>query len=115
MKKNNSKYSGSYEKLEQAAKDIEGQKYVLRLYVTGATSKSIRAIENIRYICETELKGRYDLQVIDVYQKPSLAKDEQIIALPTLIKKLPLPIRKFVGDLSDMERVLFGLDLRPRK
>ena len=115
MKKNSSKYSGSYEKLSQVAKDIEKQKYILRLYVTGATSKSTRAIENIQHICETELKGRFDLQVIDVYQKPSLAKDEQIIALPTLIKKLPLPIRRFVGDLSDMERVLFGLDIRPKK
>ena len=115
MRKNNAKYSGSYEKLAQAAQDLEGQNYVLRLYVTGATSKSTRAIENLRHICETELKGHYDLQVIDVYQKPSLAKDEQIIALPTLIKKLPLPIIRLVGDLSDMERVLFGLDLKPRK
>ena len=108
-------YSNNYEKLEKAAENLEKQNYVLRLYVTGATSKSTRAIENIRRICETELNGRYDLQIIDVYQKPSLAKDEQIVALPTLVKKLPLPLRKLVGDLSDTERVLFGLDLRPRK
>ena len=115
MKKSNTKYSGSYEKLEQAAKDLKERNYVLRLYVTGATPKSTRAIENIRHICDTELEGRYDLQVIDVYQKPSLAKDEQIIAIPTLIKKLPLPLRRLVGDLSDMERVLFGLDLKPKE
>lgn len=86
--------------------------YVLRLYVTGSTSRSLRAIENIRRICNEHLEGRYDIEVIDIYQQPSLAKDEQIIAAPTLIRKLPLPLRRLVGDLSDEERVLFGLDLR---
>jgi circadian clock protein KaiB len=85
-------------------------KYVLRLYVTGTTVRSQAAIRNIRMICENELKGQCDLKVIDIHQRPALAKGEQIIAAPTLIKKLPLPLRRIVGDLSDHERVLFGLD-----
>lgn len=99
---------------EKAAKDLKKEKYVLRLYVTGATPKSRRAISNIKEICEEHLKGRYELQVIDLYQYPKLAKGEQIIALPTLIKKLPLPIRTLVGELSDTEKVLFGLDIKPK-
>jgi len=90
------------------------EKYVLRLYVTGQTPNSVRAIANIKAICEEHLKGRYDLQVIDIYQRPGLAKDEQILAAPTLIKKLPLPLRRLVGDLSKTERVLLGLDLRAK-
>jgi circadian clock protein KaiB len=88
-------------------------KYLLRLYVTGVTPRSTRAIENIRKICEEHLKGRYDLEVVDIYQQITLARDEQIIAAPTLLKKLPLPLRRIVGDLSDKERVLVGLDVRP--
>ena len=88
---------------------------MLRLYVTGMTPKSIRAVENVRTICEEHLHGRYQLEVIDVYQQPTLAKGEQIIAAPTLIKKLPLPLRKIIGDMSNTERVLLGLDLRPSK
>jgi circadian clock protein KaiB len=91
------------------------EKYCLRLYVTGATPKSQRAIDNIKAICEEHLKGQYELEVIDIYQQPSLAKGDQIIAAPTLIKKLPAPLRKLVGDLSNKERVLLGLDLRPKK
>jgi circadian clock protein KaiB len=91
------------------------EEYVLRLYVAGLTPRSQRAIKNIQKICEEHLKGRYDLEVIDVYQKPVLAKGEQIIAAPTLIKKLPLPLRRFIGDLSDSERILLGLDLRAKK
>jgi circadian clock protein KaiB len=91
------------------------EKYILRLYVAGLTLRSQTAIKNIKKICEEHLKGRYDLEVIDVYQKPVLAKGEQIIAAPTLIKKLPLPLRRFIGDLSDSERILLGLDLRPKK
>lgn len=90
------------------------QEYVLRLYVTGATSRSRRAIVNINAICRDHLHGRYDLQVIDIHQKPALAKDEQIVAAPTLIKCLPLPLRRIIGDLSDREKVLFGLDLKPK-
>jgi circadian clock protein KaiB len=91
------------------------EKYVLRLYIAGLTPRSQKAIGNIKKICEEHLNGRYDLEVIDVYRQPVLAKGEQIIAAPTLIKKLPLPLRRFIGDLSDSERILLGLDLRPKK
>jgi circadian clock protein KaiB len=96
--------------LEEAA--TTPQRYVLRLYVTGSTPRSTKAIANIRALCEAHLRGRYDLEVIDIYQQPVLARGEQIIAAPTLIKKLPAPLRKVVGDLSNVERVLMGLDLR---
>jgi circadian clock protein KaiB len=86
--------------------------YVLRLYVTGSTPRSARAISNIRKICEEHLEGRYDLEVIDITEHPTLAEGEQIIAAPTLIKKLPLPLRRFIGDMSQTERILLGLDLR---
>ncbi len=89
------------------------RKYVLHLYVAGVTLNSTRAIANVRRICESHLKGRYELAVTDIYQQPVLAKGEQIIAAPTLIKKLPLPLRRFIGDMSDTERILVGLDLRP--
>jgi circadian clock protein KaiB len=92
----------------------KSKEYVLRLYVAGSTSKSMRAVANIKEICESSLKNRYDLEVIDIYQQPVLTKGEQIIAAPTLVKKLPLPLRKFIGDMSDTERILVGLDLRPR-
>ena len=96
-----------------ARKPSPAERYVLRLYVTGATGGSARAIENIKMLCEEHLKGRYELQVIDLYQQPGLAKGEQILAAPTLIKKLPLPLRRLVGDMSDARRVIVGLDLRP--
>ena len=99
---------------EEQASKRKDEKYVLRLYVTGQTPKSVRAIANIKAICEEHLKGRYDLQVIDIYQRPALAQDEQILAAPTLIRKLPLPLRRLVGDLSKTERVLLGLDLREK-
>lgn len=88
------------------------EKYVLRLYLTGSTSRSILALTNLKKICEEYLEGRYELEVIDLYQKPSLAKGDQIIAAPTLIKKLPLPFRRIIGDMSDKEKVLLGLDLK---
>jgi circadian clock protein KaiB len=100
-------------RLEEAAAGDE--RYVLRLYVTGQTPRSLRAIENIKRICEKHLRDRYDLEVIDIYQRPSLAAGERIIAAPTLVKSLPAPIRRFVGDLSDTEKILFGLDLIPRE
>src|ERR1700737_3888255 len=78
-----------------------GERYILRLYVTGMTSRSARAVENVRAFCEKHLEGRYDLQVIDVYQQPTLAKSEQLIAAPTLIKKLPLPLRRLISDMSN--------------
>ena len=79
------------------------------------TPKSINAIQNIRKICEENLKGRYELEVIDIYQQPEYAKKEDILAAPTLIKKLPLPLRKFIGDMSNEEKILVGLDLVPKK
>jgi circadian clock protein KaiB len=91
------------------------QKYILRLYVTGVTPKSTRAIQSIKNFCEEHLRGRYDLEVIDIYQQPTLAKGEQIIAAPTLIRKLPLPLRRFIGDISNTDRILLGLDLREKK
>lgn len=96
---------------EQATKGLKDLRYTLRLYVTGTTPQSLRAITNIKRICEEHLKGRYELQVIDLYQQPQLAKGEQIIAAPTLIKKLPLPLRRIIGDMSNEERILVGLDL----
>jgi|SRR6476661_1475923 circadian clock protein KaiB len=90
-------------------------KYVLRLYVTGMTPRSQQAIAAIKTICEKHLKGRYDLEVIDIYQNPILAKDQQIVAVPTLVKQLPSPLRRLIGNLSDEERVLVGLDLRPKQ
>ena len=89
-----------------------GEHYVLRLYVTGTTPQSIRAVANIRKICEEHLQGRYELEVVNIAERPALAAGEQIIAAPTLIKKLPLPLRRFIGDMSQTERILIGLDLR---
>ena len=97
-------------KLKRMIKD----RYILRLYVSGMTPKSTAAIRNVKKICEEYLKDRYDLEVIDIYQQPTLAKGEQIIAAPTLIKKIPLPLRKLIGDMADTERILLGLDLRPK-
>jgi circadian clock protein KaiB len=96
---------------ERVAHTRRSERYVLRLYVTGMTARATRAIENVREICDEHLEGRYDLEVVDVYQQPVLAKDEQIIAAPTLIKKLPLPLRRIIGDMSQRDRVLLGLDL----
>lgn len=99
---------------ERRRADGKREKYVLRLYVAGMTPNSVLAIENIRRICEEHLKGRYELEVVDVYQQPVLARGEQIVAAPTLIKELPLPLRKFIGTMANEERILVGLDLRPR-
>ncbi len=86
--------------------------YVLRLFITGATPNSVRAITNIKQICEDHLEGRYSLEIIDVYQQAAVAEKEQIIALPLLIKKSPSPERRLIGDLSDTEKVLTGLGLK---
>jgi circadian clock protein KaiB len=90
-------------------------KYLLRLYVTGTTGKSVRAIQNVRRICEEHLKGLYDLEVVDIYKNLPLARGDQIIAAPTLIKRLPAPLRRLIGDMSDEQRVLVGLDVRPQR
>lgn len=92
----------------------DGEHYILRLYVTGMTPRSTAAIRRIKTICEERLAGRYDLKVIDIFQHIELAKSEQILATPTLIKELPLPLRRLVGDLSDRHRVLVGLNLEER-
>jgi circadian clock protein KaiB len=100
---------------EKAVATRKPEKYVLRLYVTGMTPKSTRAVTNVRTLCEQYLRGAYELKVIDIYQQPKLAAGEQIIATPTLIKQLPLPLRKLIGDISDTERFLVGIDLKPKK
>jgi circadian clock protein KaiB len=87
--------------------------FELRLYIAGQTSRSLAALTNLKRICEEHLHGRYRIEVIDLLERPQLARGDQIIALPTLVRKLPVPIRKLVGDLSDTERALVGLDLRP--
>jgi len=87
---------------------------VLRLYVAGQTPKSLLAIANLREICETYLQGRYEIEIIDLLENPQLAQGDQILALPTLVRRLPEPIKKIIGDLSNTERVLVGLDLRAR-
>ncbi len=99
-------------KLEKLVGGEDNTTYILRLYIAGNTPQSARAVKNIREICETRLKGRYQLEVIDIYQQPSLARGEQIIAVPTLVKYLPLPLKRIIGDLTRTERVIFGLDLR---
>jgi circadian clock protein KaiB len=91
---------------------LDKEKYILRLYITGSTSRSVEAITNLKNICEEYIEGRYELEVIDLYHHPGLAKGDQIIAAPTLIKKLPLPFRRIIGDMSNKEKVLLGLDLR---
>ena len=88
--------------------------YVLRLYVAGQTPKSVAAIANLKVICAEHLAGRYKLQVIDLLENPQLARGDQILAIPTLVKKLPEPVRRIIGDLSNTERVLVGLDLRSK-
>jgi circadian clock protein KaiB len=95
--------------------DHPADHYKLRLFVTGSTPRSTRAIANMRKICEENLRGRYDLEVIDVYENPEATRELQIIATPTLIKILPEPLRRIIGDLSDKERVLAGLNLTPLK
>lgn len=98
-----------------SVRKFKNESYVLKLYVTGLTPQSISALENVKKICEENLKGRYTLEVIDLYKNPSLAKGEQIIAAPTLIKVLPLPLRRMIGNMSNTDKILIGLDLRKKK
>ena len=106
---------GSHRGSERGGSHSRQRKYVLRLYVSGSTGKSTQAVENIKRVCEEYLKNHYDLQVIDLYQQPQLARGEQIVAVPTLIKRFPLPLRRLIGDMSNQEKVLWGLDLRKRE
>lgn len=102
------------EALASAADTQRHARYVLKLYVAGVTPRSAAAIQTVRMICEEHLHGRYDLEVIDLYQHPTLARGEQILAAPTLIKQLPLPLKRIIGDMADEHKVLVGLDLRPK-
>lgn len=103
------------EEFAEAAAKRDRAKHVLWLYVTGMTPKSTQAIANVQKLCEKYLAGRYELKVIDIYQQPKLAKGEQIIATPTLIKKFPLPLRRLIGDMSDTGRFLAGIGLKPKE
>lgn len=105
----------SLEDFELALTKGTAGNYLLRLYVSGMTPNSQKAVENVKKICEEHLKGRYELEIIDIYQQPIFAKEGQIVAAPTLVKELPLPLRKFIGDMSQTERILLGLDLRTKK
>ena len=102
-------------KIKQAPLHSQQAEYILRLYVNDSSLKSALAIKNIQVVCAQHLHGRYNLEVIDIYQHAQLARDEQIVAVPTLIKQLPPPLRKLVGDMSDLNKVLFGLDLKIRE
>ena len=103
------------EAFEAALSQGGSEHYVLTLYVTGATPRSAQAIMHVKEICEEHLQGRFELEVIDIYQQPELARNAQIIAAPTLIKQLPPPLRRLIGDLSDLKRVLAGLDVQPKR
>jgi circadian clock protein KaiB len=112
MKEKKTKVKSPLDDLDLTVSKQGKDKYILRLYITGSTIRSVLAITNLKKICEEYLEGRFELEVIDLYQHPSLAKGEQIIAAPTLIKKLPLPFRRIIGDMSDKDKVLLGLDLK---
>jgi circadian clock protein KaiB len=100
---------------EAMSTKAESRTFVLRLYVAGQTPKSIAAFTNLKKICEEHLAGRYQIEVIDLLENPKLARGDQILAIPTLVRELPEPVRKIIGDLSNTERVLIGLDLLPRE
>jgi circadian clock protein KaiB len=108
------KPKSSTKAFEQASKP-GNEKVILRLYIAGSSDRSTRAIQNAKEICEEHLEGTYELDVIDIFKQPTLAKDDQILAVPTLLKKLPLPLRRFIGDLSDRDVVLVGLDLKRKR
>jgi circadian clock protein KaiB len=112
MAKKIDKVEFSTDEFEENYGQLNKGQYLLKLYITGVTPRSVRAIENIKKMCEQYLHGRYNLEVIDLYQNPTLAKGEQIIAAPTLIRKLPLPLRRIIGDMSNEGQLLVGLDLR---
>ncbi|MDP3435688.1 MAG: circadian clock protein KaiB [Bacteroidales bacterium] len=109
VKKENSAKKIKVEKRVETANDL----WVLRLYVAGQTPKALTAFNNLKKICEEQLNGEYSIEVIDLLRNPQLGADDQIFALPTLVRKLPVPVRKIIGDLSNTERVLVGLDLLP--
>ncbi len=100
---------------QKTAGEENGEKWILRLYVAGQTPKSLAAFANLKRICEEHLAGRYEIEVIDLLEHPQLARGDQIFAVPTLVRRLPPPLRKIIGDLSNTEKVLVGLDVQPRK
>jgi circadian clock protein KaiB len=100
------------EQTENQDDSTEQEKYVLTLYIAGQTPRSVNAIINIKRICERELKGRYSLEIVDIFQESAQARNEQLVALPTLIKRLPAPLSRIIGDLADTEKVLIGLNIR---
>jgi circadian clock protein KaiB len=106
-------FAPSAQAFERAIAESPDSRFVLRLYVSGMTARSRQAIENIRQLCEQHLAGRYDLEIIDIYQQPGLAKDAQVIAAPTLVKTLPPPLRKIIGDMGDPGRILVVLGVAP--
>ena len=111
------KLRNATEAFEEALKGdtLRRAKYIFRLYVTGSSGRSLRAVHNLKKLCEEYLSDDYDLEVIDIYENPAAARDEQIVAAPTLVKQLPQPIRKFVGDLSNTQKILVGLDIYERQ
>ena len=108
-------YLDSTKDFELALHETDNGTYVLRLYVSGMTPNSLKAVENVRKICAEHLEGRYQLEIIDIYQQPIFAKEGQIVAAPTLVKELPPPLRKFIGDMSKTEKILLGLDVRNKR
>ncbi len=107
------KFEAALVKMETGGINGEG-KFVLRLYITGMTRRSQEALRNLEKVCREYLGDNYELEVIDIYQQPTLARGDQIVAVPTLIKKLPLPIRRMIGDLSQEDRIILGLDLKAK-
>ena len=108
------KKTDATEVFEKALATQQEKTYVLRLYIAGKTPQSVRAIKNVKKLCEENLQGHFELEVIDIVKQPKLAQGEQILAAPTLIKKLPLPLRGIIGDMSKTDRILIGLDLRKK-
>jgi circadian clock protein KaiB len=109
-----SPFQDATKEFELALQETDKGDYVLRLYVSGMTPNSKQAIKNVQSICEEHLEGRYQLEIIDIFQQPIFAKAGQIVAAPTLVKELPLPLRKFIGDLSQTEKILLKLDVRKK-
>jgi circadian clock protein KaiB len=115
MKRKSKEISNEVKKFEKALSlKTVAEGYILSLFVTGSTPKSLRAIQNIRALCEEMLRGRYELKVVDIYQHPEQVKTDQIVVTPTLIKKRPFPLRKLIGDLANKDRLLLGLDIVPK-
>ena len=114
MKEKKIKVKGSTTKFDLTISESRKDKYILRLYITGTTIRSALALTNLKKICEEHLAGVYNIEIIDLLQNPQLAKGDQILAVPTLVRKVPVPVRKIIGDLSNTVRVLVGLDLRSR-